>query len=225
MTQRTTAAVIVAASASLMVAYTLLRRRRHQSAAPTPLAAPSAPDADPKAEHPATEPAEAAAPTAEERRKLAKKAKELGNKRFAGKQYEKAIEEYTKAIELAPDPKHKEVSVFYGNRSQCFAMLDDHVRAEEDSGMAVSIDPKYVKAICRRAMARESQGKLEEAFQDLTAACLLSNFEVSLPPSPISTDPPLPNSHIQAPSPSPISKPHIQPSDPTRRIPPPLSSL
>lgn len=47
-------------------------------------------------------------------------------------------------------------------------MLEQHEKAEQDSDLAVSIDPKYVKAICRRAMAREHLGKLEQVW---LAAC------------------------------------------------------
>ena len=42
---------------------------------------------------------------------------------------------------------------------------------------ALAIDPVYVKALCRRGMAREKMGKLPEALLDLTAACMLSGFE------------------------------------------------
>ena len=37
-----------------------------------------------------------------------------------------AIDEYSKAIELSPDPSDKAVSVFYGNRAQCWASLDKY---------------------------------------------------------------------------------------------------
>ena len=42
---------------------------------------------------------------------------------------------------------------------------------------ALAIDPVYVKALCRRAMAREKMGKVDEALLDLTAACMLSGFQ------------------------------------------------
>jgi len=105
------------------------------------------------------------------------KAKERGNKRFQGRQYQLAIDEYSKAIDLSPDPMHKDVSVFYGNRAQCWASLDKYEEAEQDCVSALAIDPLYVKALCRRAMAREKMGKVEEALLDLTAACMLSGFQ------------------------------------------------
>ena len=42
---------------------------------------------------------------------------------------------------------------------------------------ALAIDPVYIKALCRRATAREKMGKLPEALLDLTAACMLSGFQ------------------------------------------------
>ena len=88
-----------------------------------------------------------------------------------------AIDEYSKAIELSPDPSDKAVSVFYGNRAQCWASLDKYEEAEQDCMSALAIDPVYVKALCRRAMAREKMGKVDEALLDLTAACMLSGFQ------------------------------------------------
>ena len=88
-----------------------------------------------------------------------------------------AIDEYSKAIDLSPDPAHKDVSVFYGNRAQCWASLDKYEEAEQDCMSALAIDPVYVKALCRRAMAREKMGKVDEALLDLTAACMLSGFQ------------------------------------------------
>ena len=67
------------------------------------------------------------------RREEAVKAKERGNKRFQGRQYEQAIIEYTKALEISPDPMHKDVSVFYGNRAQCYFSLNRFEEAEQET--------------------------------------------------------------------------------------------
>jgi len=123
---------------------------------------------------PATDPTS----TVLERRNEAQRAKERGNKRFQGRQYERAIEEYTAALELAPEKGHKEVAVFYGNRAQCYSSLSPpkYAEAEADCDRSLEIDPRYVKAMCRRAIAREKQSKIREAFIDFTAAALLSGF-------------------------------------------------
>jgi len=157
------------------------RRRARVQLAASPKAAPPPP---PCCATPAEKPEAAAAPrlTEEEQLQLqqreeAVRAKERGNKRFQGRQYQLAIDEYTKAIEISPDPKHKDVSVFYGNRAQCYASIDKYEEAEHDCACALDIDPTYVKALCRRAMAREKLGNVEAALLDLTAACMLSGFQ------------------------------------------------
>ena len=116
-----------------------------------------------------------AAPTAPSSAEEARRAKERGNKRFAGRQYEQAISEYSKAIELA-DAGDPDVSKYYGNRAQCYACLERHAEAEADCDEALKSDPLYVKALARRATAREKLGKLEGAITDFTGALLLSNM-------------------------------------------------
>ena len=110
------------------------------------------------------------------RAEQANRAKERGNKRFAGRQYASAITEYTNAIALA-DAQDPESAKFYGNRAQCHACLEDHAAAEADCSAALSRDPKYVKALVRRANAREKQGKTEQAIVDFTGALLLSDMQ------------------------------------------------
>lgn len=135
------------------------------SAVAATIAGEAAPDA--------TAPTEPTAPssTADE----ARRAKERGNKRFAGRQYEQAIAEYTKAIELA-DANDPDIAKYYGNRAQCLACLEKHAEAEADCDAALRSDPRYVKALARRATAREKLGKLESAISDFTGALLLSDM-------------------------------------------------
>jgi len=140
-----------------------------KSASPPPASSTAA---DNKPAKPAdAKPTEAPPTSADE----ARRHKERGNKRFAGKQYEAAIAEYTQAIELA-DPTDPEVSKFYGNRAQCHACLENHAQAESDCDAALRIDASYVKAIARRATAREKLGKDAGALVDFTGALLLSGM-------------------------------------------------
>ena len=118
---------------------------------------------------------DATAPTAPSSAEEARRAKERGNKRFAGRQYENAIAEYTRAIELA-DPTDPEVAKYYGNRAQCYACLEKFAEAENDCDASLRVDALYVKALARRATAREKLGKLEGAISDFTGALLLSNM-------------------------------------------------
>ena len=45
--------------------------------------------------------------------------KAQGNKHFAAKEFDQAIEQFTKAIEASSSPNH----VLYSNRSACYASL------------------------------------------------------------------------------------------------------
>jgi len=106
----------------------------------------------------------------------AQRFKDRGNKRYAGKQFALAIADYSKAIELA-DPNDPEAAKFYGNRAQCYASLEQHADAERDCDAALRLDPRYVKALVRRATALEKQAKREQAIVDYTAALLLSDMQ------------------------------------------------
>ena len=160
--------VAVAAGAVAVGVGIYLLQSSKPASSPTPAAAAAPPP-----------PAEAAGggdAASEDLHAQAKRAKDLGNKRFQGRQYDKACEEYTRAIELAPDKRHKDVAVFFGNRAQARAMLEKHAEAEADCDAALAIDPKYVKVLNRRGVARERRGDLEASFSDFTAASLLSGM-------------------------------------------------
>ena len=172
---------------AVIAGYIILARRRRaaqndihaiddSAAAPIekPASAPTAPAATTKPDTETSAPPPAA-PTAPSSAEEARRAKERGNKRFAGRQYEQAIAEYSRAMELA-DPNDPEVAKYYGNRAQCYACLERHAEAEADCDAALKCDPLYVKALARRATAREKQGKLEGAITDFTGALLLSNM-------------------------------------------------
>jgi len=59
----------------------------------------------------------------QERSQLAKEYKESGNKLFGNKQYEQAVELYTKAIEVSPIEDTVELAVFFSNRAACYHNL------------------------------------------------------------------------------------------------------
>lgn len=88
--------------------------------------------------------------------------KEKGNAYVKKKEWDKAIESYTKAIKCySYDP------VFYANRALCHLKKQKFTAAEEDCTLSLKLDNTYVKALQRRAAARESLGKLELAKSDL----------------------------------------------------------
>lgn len=77
------------------------------------------------------------------------------------KEYDKAIELYTKAIDLIPTS-----AVFYANRSLAHLRLESFGSALEDGISAVKSDPSYLKGYYRRAAAQMSLGKFKKALSD-----------------------------------------------------------
>lgn len=104
-----------------------------------------------------------------DRAQEAQRAKDRGNKRFQGKQYKQAIDEYTKAIELlmSEDVGSKNLAVYYGNRAQCYFLLEDYEQALSDCNTSITIDPKYVKALIRRGTVNEKLRNLEQVLREL----------------------------------------------------------
>lgn len=45
-----------------------------------------------------------------------------------------------------------------------------------DCTSALDLNPRYVKALIRRARALERSNRLERALEDITAACILEQF-------------------------------------------------
>ncbi|KAI9758906.1 MAG: Mitogen-activated protein kinase [Chaenotheca gracillima] len=106
----------------------------------------------------------------EEKKTFAAKLKALGNKAYGGKEYNKAIELYGKAILCKADP------VFYSNRAACYNALGDWDKVVEDTTAAINLDSEYVKALNRRANAYEHLEKYSEALLDYTASCIIDGF-------------------------------------------------
>lgn len=85
--------------------------------------------------------------------------KQKGNKAFAQKNFELAIECFTKAIETAPAPNH----ALYSNRSAAYASMKQFDKALEDAHKTVEINPTWAKGYSRVAAAEFGLGKLEDA--------------------------------------------------------------
>ena len=182
-TSRTTQIVIAAVGAAGLIAVTALIIRSLKQkdsieaidtdeAPAVKSAVAAAATTEPAAANATETPAEDAPPSSAEE---ARRAKERGNKRFAGRQYEMAIAEHIKAIDLG-DPTDPEVAKYYGNRAQCHACLEQHAHAESDCDAALKCDPSYVKALARRATAREKLDNTDGALVDFTATLLLSGM-------------------------------------------------
>ncbi|KAI9823192.1 MAG: TOM (translocase of outer membrane) complex component [Thelocarpon impressellum] len=107
---------------------------------------------------------------AEERKQHAATLKVAGNKAFGSKNYNAAIDLYSKAIVCKPDP------IFYSNRAACYNALGDWAKVIEDTTAALALDSEYVKALNRRGNAYEKLENYSEALLDYTASCIIDGF-------------------------------------------------
>jgi hypothetical protein len=98
-------------------------------------------------------------------RETAEEHKTKGNDFYKKKNYSLAIREYSAAQKL--DPSNP---IYFFNRATAYFQLSNFVESEKDASRAISLDPRYTKAFVRRGLARDAQGKLEVAMQDLEAA-------------------------------------------------------
>jgi len=93
-------------------------------------------------------------------------AKEEGNNYFRNRDYDEALESYSRAITFCPeDDENKEnLATFYGNRSAAYASIEEYDLVVEDCTAALALKPDYVKVIARRMLAHEKLEKYEEAL-------------------------------------------------------------
>ncbi|KIL54763.1 hypothetical protein M378DRAFT_113931, partial [Amanita muscaria Koide BX008] len=110
-----------------------------------------------------------------ERTKKASEYKVKGNAAYTAKNFVRAVELYTQAIRVAP----KADAVYYCNRAACYINMTPP-KPElviSDCDEALKLDPAYVKALNRRALALEGVERYEEALRDFTAATILDKFQ------------------------------------------------
>ncbi|KAJ6510652.1 ADP/ATP carrier receptor [Mycena sanguinolenta] len=133
--------------------------------------AEAVPDAE---EEVAPTPEALAAMSLEERTTLAASFKSKGNAAYSTKKFAVAARLYTIAIDVAPKPE----PVYYSNRAACYVNMTPpkHDLVVQDCDEALKLDPNYVKALNRRAMALEGLHRYLEALRDFTAATILDKF-------------------------------------------------
>ncbi|ODM99374.1 Mitochondrial import receptor subunit TOM70 [Orchesella cincta] len=109
--------------------------------------------------------------------------KEVGNQMFKAGDFNQALENYTKAIELLEkdegvtgDTKAQTLSMLFQNRAAVFEKLQNWPMVIRECGNALVLNPQYVKALHRRSKAYKTTGFLDEALEDITAVCILENF-------------------------------------------------
>ncbi|XP_061527730.1 protein unc-45 homolog B [Phycodurus eques] len=91
--------------------------------------------------------------------------KDEGNNHFQAGDIDKAIECYTKAINVCQDKKV--LAVIYRNRSACYLKQENYSSAFADASKAIDVDAADIKALYRRCQALEKLGKLDMAFKDV----------------------------------------------------------
>ncbi|KAG8930890.1 Hsp90 cochaperone [Tulasnella sp. 417] len=85
--------------------------------------------------------------------------KDQGNKAFAAKDFNKAIELFSQAIEL-----DKANHVLYSNRSAAKAGLKDWAGALQDAEECVKINPKWAKGYARKGAALHGSRRYDDAI-------------------------------------------------------------
>lgn len=108
--------------------------------------------------------------TEKEREEWALALKRAGNENYNRENFEDAIVFYTAALKL------KEDTVFYSNRSACYAALNRHEEVIKDATAAIKIKPDYIKCILRRANSYEALEQYPEAMFDLTSLTVYGGF-------------------------------------------------
>lgn len=99
---------------------------------------------------------------------ISTKAKEEGNNQFRLKEYDDAIESYSKAIYHCPEDEDNKdyLATFYGNRSAAYFSIEDYELVIEDCTSALELKPNYPKVLARRMQAYEKMENLDEALSD-----------------------------------------------------------
>lgn len=87
--------------------------------------------------------------------------KNEGNKAFAQHDWPTAIDYYTKAINL-----HDKEPTFFANRAQAYIKSEAYGYAIADATKAIELNPKFIKAYYRRALANAAILKPKEALKD-----------------------------------------------------------
>ncbi|PVU95412.1 hypothetical protein BB561_001827 [Smittium simulii] len=86
--------------------------------------------------------------------------KAKGNSFMATRDYQSAVEQYSKAIDL-----DKTNSIYFANRSAAYCQLNKFEEAQTDAQTAVDIDPSYAKAYSRLGHACFGAGNFTDAAE------------------------------------------------------------
>eukprot|EP00771_Trimastix_marina_P000011 gnl/Trimastix_PCT/1006.p2 GENE.gnl/Trimastix_PCT/1006~~gnl/Trimastix_PCT/1006.p2 ORF type:complete len:275 (+),score=96.10 gnl/Trimastix_PCT/1006:48-827(+) len=95
---------------------------------------------------------------AEQRKAEALRFKEQGNAALQSKDYQTAVQQYTRAIELDPN-NH----IFRSNRSAAYFSMNLFEKAVEDANWCVELKPDWSKGYYRKGIAHKELGQIYEA--------------------------------------------------------------
>nr|XP_018898023.1 PREDICTED: mitochondrial import receptor subunit TOM70 [Bemisia tabaci] len=99
-----------------------------------------------------------------------------GNEFFKKNDFDSALKSYTEAIETCPPEEKETLCLFYQNRAAVYDKLKQHENVIKECTAALELNPKYRKALIRRASSYEAVQDLKSALEDITAVCILDNF-------------------------------------------------
>lgn len=97
------------------------------------------------------------------------KQKEKANEVFKSGKYQEAIEEYTKLLEIDPDNRNFNSTIF-ANRALCHQKLNNMMEALKDINKAINLNENYIKAYMRRGNVYMALNMYEEAKYDFQKA-------------------------------------------------------
>ncbi|XP_052864819.1 tetratricopeptide repeat protein 1 [Anopheles cruzii] len=92
--------------------------------------------------------------------------KQQGNELFKQSDHHQSATMYTKALRLCPVDRKDDRAILYANRAAAKSKLDLKASAIEDCTKAIEYNPKYLKALLRRANLYEETDKLDESLED-----------------------------------------------------------
>jgi len=102
-------------------------------------------------------------------------AKNLGNTYFVKKDFEGAVREFTKAIDIDPTDH-----VFYSNRSACYCSLGKYENALEDANRCIGLAPGFAKGFSRKGLALYYMQRYQEAIEAYEAGLKIESDNKSL---------------------------------------------
>ena len=95
-----------------------------------------------------------------------------GQHHYEQKEYDKAIEDFNRAIPLKP----KWVAMAYGNRGNAYYAKGEDDKAIDSYDKAVELEPKYTAALTARGLLYEKAGAVERAKADYEASLAVNSI-------------------------------------------------